>query len=182
MQIPFKNQIYGKKKRMRSNKLHKWPDRIEWILCTLVSGALIFCLYRLSMLDLKIMIAIAGILIALDLIFLVLLLKRKQFKWTSVVFRIVLLVYVLAAGYGTYTLNNTYNALNDITSSVQSIVKIDLLTKSDSSLNSIEDFANKKDRLLQQRGLLCGKQCDVGDQYADRDGRIRGYERLSAAV
>lgn len=55
-----------------------------------------------------------------------------------------LLVYVLAAGYGTYTLNNTYNALNDITSSVQSIVKIDLLTKSDSSLNSIEDFANKK--------------------------------------
>mgnify|MGYP001034914738 FL=1 len=139
-----KSNIREEKKRMRSNKLHKWPDWIEWILCTLVSGALIFCLYRLSMLDLKIMIAIAGMLIALDLIFLVLLLKRKQFKWTSVVFRIVLLVYVLAAGYGTYTLNNTYNALNDITSSVQSIVKIDLLTKSDSSLNSIEDFANKK--------------------------------------
>ncbi len=131
----------NKKKRKGASK---WIDWIEWIFAAVLSGALIFYLYKLNVLDWHLLLCIASILIVLDLILLVLLIKRKKGGWLAALYRIFLLIYIVCSGYGVYTLNNTYSTLFAITSNTPSIVRMDLLTKADSSIKDVEGFANKK--------------------------------------
>lgn len=141
--IPIQNNEIKTNKKKRKGP-SKWIDWIEWIFTAGLSGALIFYLYKLNVLDWRLLLCIGSILIVLDLILLVLLIKRKKGGWLAALYRIFLLIYIACAGYGVYTLNNTYSTLFTITSNTPSIVQVDLLTKADSSIKDVEGFANKK--------------------------------------
>lgn len=165
----------------------KWLDWIEWVLALAVTVFLLFCLYRLSMFELQIVLSIAGVLLAFVLILLILLIKRKSGGWKATLYRIVLLLYIAGAGFGAYTLNNTYVTLNDITSARQSVIQIDLLTKADSSLDSVEDFAKKKIGYSNHADSFASSaaMADINTQtatveYVDMNDYQQLYEKLQA--
>ena len=165
----------------------KWLDWIEWVLALAVTVFLLFCLYRLSMFELQIVLSIAGVLLAFVLILLILLIKRKSGGWKATLYRIVLLLYIAGAGLGAYTLNNTYVTLNDITSARQSVIQIDLLTKADSSLDSVEDFAKKKIGYSNHADSFASSaaMADINTQtatveYVDMNDYQQLYEKLQA--
>lgn len=131
----------------KAKKINLNPKGFDWVLVSifiLLSIVFLFFIYQLNMLDFRFVSSIGVVLIVAISLFVFLLIRRQKYRWTSTLYRVLLAAGIGLLGYGSYTLWNIYDSLTNITRLKESTVEISLLSKSDSSIHTIEDFANKK--------------------------------------